>query len=153
MSDSFDILTVQEFLLKYNNWNSSIQRTADGESFLYCPFVGSNDAVVFLLLKIEGDFLTVSTIDFLKIDKKDTYEHIARLNDKLKLVKAFLPANQKEFIEIGFEIIKEVFSYDLFETYMDMIAVTLESLLADISQVKHVSINHLKHLDTEGKIV
>lgn len=153
MSDSFDIITVQEFLRKYNNWNSTIQRTAEGESYLYCPFVSADDHVVFLIFKFTGDFLMVASVDFLHIKKSDAYQELFLLNDKLKLVKLFQSQHENDFVDIGFEVIKEIFSYELFETFMDMLCVSLDNVIANVRSIKNVSIEHLKHLDAEGKIV
>src|SRR5690606_11359195 len=121
--------------------------------YLYCPFVSSDDKVVFLLFKFVGDFLMVTTLDFLEIKKSGAYEEVVKLNDKLKLVKLFQPDEEKQYIEMGFEVIKELFSYDNFVTYMDMICVSLENLIMNEKELKNISIGHLKHLDEEGNII
>ena len=121
---------VKEFLKNYD-WNYR-EVTTDENKKLIISNVKLEDVTKGILVSfnIEGEYLLVSTVDFLKEVPNAYSKRLLILNDTLKLVKLFAVYEEKDTLdaELGFELWNESFNEATFYAFMDMLCIGINDL-------------------------
>lgn len=118
---------IEEFIKEYG-W--SFRKTvAQDREVLLCPLTISTQEGILISLRVEGDFVIVSTVDFMNNVSSEDTNKLFSLNDTLKLVKLFPVSQDGSKVEIGFELWAEAWNKLTFFAFMDMLCMAIEKVL------------------------
>jgi hypothetical protein len=117
-------------------------------AYLVSPYtLESGGRGILISFRVEGEFVIVSTVEFLKNIPEKFSKEILNLNDTLKLVKLF-NVNEENGgyldVELGFELWNESWNKETFYSFMDMLCLGIE---------KTISIVESKKIDHETNFV
>ncbi len=118
---------IENYLKEYG-WNYKTTESENG-NVIISPFrLSSNDGVL-ISFRVEGEFIVVSTLDFMtELSDKDALTAFA-LNDTLKLIKVFPISKDPLCVDVGFELWAEACSKETFFAFMDMLCLGIETIL------------------------
>ena len=132
---------VKEFLTGYG-WNFRDIESDDSKKAVITNYhLEDPTKDILISLHIEGEFLLVSTVDFLRSIPDSYSKQLILLNDKVKLVKLYAVSENEGAldIELGFELRNEAFNETTFYAFMDMLGMGIDVV------VKAVEDDHIPH--------
>ncbi|HCR36283.1 hypothetical protein A2130_01290 [Candidatus Woesebacteria bacterium GWC2_33_12] len=138
METKTNIPTIEEIkkYLEEYGWKFR-ETTSDGKLVIISPYTLEKEMKgVLVSFKIEGEFVMVSTVGFMKNVSKDFSRNLLAINDHIKLVKIFTTNNDKDNdfdAELGFELWNESWNKETFFAFMDMLALGIEKTIEIIS--------------------
>lgn len=139
MEQQFKIPEIKEitsFLEEYG-W-SYREQEIEGKTVILSNYVLANeDKGILLSFGIEGEFVLVSTVDFLKNVPSKYAQQFLKMNDTLKLVKLYdISSKESDLIhaELGFELWAESWNKYTFFVFLDMLCFGIESVLKKVNE-------------------
>ena len=126
---------VKLFLEEYG-WHFR-EIVSENKTSLISPYTleGENKGVL-ISFKIEGEFVMVSTVDFLKNIPDSFTINLLSLNDKLKLIKIFVTSQNGDNTvnaDVGFELWDNSWNKEGFFSFMDMLCLGIEKTIEMVS--------------------
>ena len=131
---------IKAFLGDYG-WHYRESTPNDGKVVILSPYTLEKEKKgVLISFRIEGEFVMVSTVGFLKDVPVGNSKDLLDLNDCIKLVKLFVVSSGRAGdvnAELGFELWDESWSKETFYSFMDMLALGIEETLEKLA-VKNI---------------
>lgn len=122
---------IKSFLEEYG-WHFK-ESTSENRTYLIAPYtLEKENKGILVSFRVEGEFVMVSTVDFLKNVPGGFTKNLLSLNDRIKLVKLFTVGqnNDDTFnIDLGFELWSGSWSKEAFFSFMDMLCLGIEKTI------------------------
>ncbi len=132
---------IKDYLTGYG-WKYRETTGGAGQVVLIAPCALANENKgVLMSFRIEGEFVMVSTVGFLKNISPSYSKRLLELNDKIKLVKLYVThQNNPEMmdVDLGFELWSEAWSKGSFYSFMDMVAEGVEMVL-EVTKTENIA--------------
>ena len=119
---------LEQFLQEYGWTFKKLNPNGDKE-VLVAPFNYDNQKGVYISFRIEGEFVMVSTVDFMMNVPETDMPKLFALNDRLKLVKLYPITEAPLAVELGFELWGDAVNKGTFFSFMDMLCLNIEAIL------------------------
>lgn len=123
---------IEEYLTIYG-WKYRKTTYANGAEVIIAPYSLDNDKKegILITFSIAGEFVMVSTRDFMKGVPNLYSSYLLGLNDKIKLVKLFavnevLNLSDDLDLEVGFELWAEAWNKETFCVFMDCLGFAID---------------------------
>ncbi len=98
---------------------------------IIAPYMRNDDKGILVSFHLEGEFVMVGTVGFIKKFPVEFAKELAKLNDTIKLVKLYVTHEDEDGAlnaEVGFELWNESWSRETFYSFMDMLCFGIEKV-------------------------
>lgn len=133
------IENIKSFLDGYG-WKYRETISEDGGKVIISPYSFEKEAKGILVsFRVEGEFIMVSTVGFLKNTANSFSGNILGMNDRIKLVKLFSVGSSTPGTfnaELGFELWGESCNKETFYSFMDMFCFGIEKTVEAFAENK-----------------
>lgn len=116
-------------------WNYK-ETTHDGQPVAIAPFLTKENKGILLSLRVEGEFVMVSTVGLLKNVPVTFGKDLLEIGDTIKLVKIFVThqdSPETMNAEVGFELWGEAWNKQVFYVFMDTLCMGIEHALDKVN--------------------
>jgi hypothetical protein len=124
---------IEKFLTEYG-WGFKKTTYDDNKEAIVSPLRLNEKEGVLLSFSVEGEFVMVSTVDFMNDVPQEEAMKIFSLNDTIKLVKLYPVSENPLKIEVGFELWAEAWNKDTFFAFMDMLCLAIETVVDKLNR-------------------
>ncbi|RJR27897.1 hypothetical protein C4561_01260 [candidate division WWE3 bacterium] len=127
------ISDLEQFLQEYGWTFKKLNPNGDKE-VLVAPFNFDDQKGIYISFRIEGEFVMVSTVDFMMNVPETDISKLFALNDRLKLVKLYPVTENPLAVELGFELWADAINKDTFFAFMDMLCLSIEAIMEKLEK-------------------
>lgn len=129
---------VKSFLEGFG-WNFRETQIDGKVAGVITPYMRSDNKGVLVSLHIEGEFIMVGTVGFIKKFPVEFAKELTKLNDTIKLVKLYVTHEDEDGAlnaEVGFELWNESWNQETFNSFMDMLCFGIEKVTQVLEEQK-----------------